>query len=422
MSNKSFALVDCNSFYCSCERLFQPWLNHRPVIVLSNNDGCAISLSPEAKALGLKMGDPFFKIKGMIHKYKIAVFSSNYTLYGELSHRVMEHLANYSPEIEVYSIDEAFLSFNGFEQKELTNYGREIQQSVQQSVGIPVSVGIAPTKVLAKLANHISKKSKATKGVLDISDINVRTRALDIVSVDKVWGVGRKSAAKLAAFNIYTARDLSKASPQLIQKIMTIQGRRIVEELNGVSCIELELMESDKKQILSSRAFGRPTYKLEELKEAISCHTDIAARKLRKQNLIAKKLAVFIRTNPFKNNSQYSNSAFIELSSASNNTLKLTEKACELLDKIYRPHFEYKKVGVMLFDIQEEIYSQLNLFGEHDNLKNQELMKAYDSINRKFGSNTIHSAACGIERKWQMLRDYKSPNYTTRWSELLRVK
>ncbi|MEZ4816097.1 MAG: Y-family DNA polymerase [Bdellovibrionota bacterium] len=420
-SDRLFALVDCNSFYCSCERVFNPKLRDRPVIVLSNNDGCAVARTDEAKALGIPMGAPYFKIKDIVKKHNVAVYSSNYALYGDMSRRVMQILSEYTPELEVYSIDEAFLSLKGFESWDLHKYAREIKESVYQRTGIPVSIGIAPTKVLAKAANRMAKKNKEQSGgVFDLRDPTLRDQALKKFPVEDLWGIGRKSHLKLAAYNIHTAHDLKLANEKLMQKLLTIVGRRIVEELNGISCLDLEEAK-DRKQIISSRSFGRPVVHLNELRESIANHITNACEKLRSQNLIAQNINVFVQTNPFNNTPQYYNSASYTLLSGSCVTNKLIKKAFELLDQIYLPNYQYKKVGVIFNDLRPRAASQMDFFGAFDTPEELRLMQLLDGVNQREGRNTLKFAACGIEQFWKMLSKMKSAAYTTRWSEILKV-
>jgi DNA polymerase V len=389
--------------------------------VLSNNDGCAVARTDEAKALGIKMGDPYFKIKNLCEKNGVQVFSSNYSLYGDMSRRVMRVLGEFTPEMEIYSIDEAFLSLEGFS-RNLVSYGLEIKDRVKMYTGIPVSVGIGPTKVLAKLANNYAKKNKSfTKGVFQIGLDAESDRVLKNFPVGDLWGIGRKSAQKLSALKIHTAYDLKYSNERMIQKVLTVVGRRIVEELRGISCIDLELDLAAKKQIVSSRSFGRPVFKKEELKEAISNHVATASEKLRKQNCVTHSLLVFVQTNPFKNVPQYYNSATMNLLSGSSTTHKLITQASMCLDQIYKEGYEYKKVGVIFLDIRSKTSSQLDFFASHDNIKDDELMKVLDKINASQGKGTLKFAACGVSQFWKMLSQMKSQNYTTRWSELLKV-
>ncbi len=422
MKEEVFALVDCNSFYCSCERVFDPSLEKRPVIVLSNNDGCAVARTDEAKALGIGMGDPYFKIKELCKKNKVAVFSSNYTLYGDMSRRVMTILSEFTPEMEVYSIDEAFLSLSGFSAKDLTRYGQEIKNIVRQMTGVPVSVGIAKTKVLAKVANKLAKKNKTEySGVFNLCEEKDIENSLKNFPVRDLWGVGRQSVKKLALQNIFTAGQLRDANEKVIQKILTIQGRRIIKELRGESCLNLQLIDADKKQIVSSRSFGRSVYKIEELRESIANHITTAAEKLRQQESLTRSIIVFVQTNPFKNVPQYYNSGFVNLMSGTAVTSKMIRHAFNVLDQIYKEGFEYKKCGVMLVDLFPKVNSQMDMFGLSDSITDMHRMEVVDRINAFHGKGAIKPGACGTNQFWQMLSQMKSPCYTTRWSELLGV-
>lgn len=421
--NNIFALVDCNSFYCSCERVFDPSLNNKPVIVLSNNDGCAVSRTDEAKALGVEMGAIYFQIKELIKKHDIKVFSSNYTLYGDMSSRVMQVLSTFAPQMEIYSIDEAFLSFNGMSSWDLTNYSREIRKTVYQYTGIPTCVGIGPTKVLAKAANHIAKKNKLrTQGVFNLCDTSIKNDVFKQFPVKDIWGIGRQSAKKLNTHKIFTAYDLMHSDPEKIRKILTVVGARIVEELNGNSCIDLETEIQDRKQIVSSRSFGKSVTTVTEMRESIANHITNAAEKLRSQNLQCKHLTVFIQTNHFKPQSpQYFNSASMNLVSGTSVTPKLIRDAFRLLDSIYRDGFEYKKAGIVLNNLGTKEFIQTDLFGTHDSIGEDHYMQLLDEINKHFGKNTVKFAACGVDQFWQMLSKMKSKCFTTRWSELPNI-
>lgn len=421
-TNKIYGLIDCNSFYCSCERVFRPKLATAPVIVLSNNDGCAVARSDEAKALGIKMGEPYFKIREICQKHNVQVFSSNYALYGDMSRRVMRTVAEFVPEMEIYSIDEAFVSFDGFSNSNLIDYCKLIRSTILQNTGIPVSIGIGSTKVLAKAANQIAKKNKIATGCLfSLLNEGERERQLKTFPVGELWGIGRKSAEKLSSYNIKTAYELSQANEKFVQKLLTIVGRKILSELRGESCLELETILEDRKQIISSRSFGRPVFDFSELQESIANHISIASEKLRKQKLITKSILVFVQTNPHKNTSQYYNSATMTLLSGSSATNKLITHAFDLLGRIYKRGYEYKKVGVIFNDIVPKEASQYDFFGAHDSPKDDQLMLTLDKINALQGKGTLKFAACGIDQFWKMACQMKSPSYTTRWSELMKV-
>jgi DNA polymerase V len=418
--NPIFALVDCNSFYCSCERVFQPKLQRRPLIVLSNNDGCAVSLSDEAKMLGIKMGDVYFKIKDLIQKHQVAVQSSNYALYGDMSSRLMNTLSSFVPEMEIYSIDEAFLSFQGMEHFDLVQYSHQIKETVYQYTGIPTCIGIAPTKVLAKVANKIAKKNKQkTQGIFDLRDEDKKNRALQNFPVEDIWGIGRSSAKKLYEHKIKTAFDLMNTDTEYIRKILTVVGSRLVQELRGNSCIDLQTDLENRKQILSSRSFGQRVQDIEHLKESIAHHISIASEKLRSQNLVCQSLTVFIQTNHFKvNSAQYFNSASIHLPTATSYTPKLIKHAFSILEKIYRPGFDYKKAGILLNDLSLKTHIQTDFFSTHDTPREEQYMSVIDGFNRLHGKHTLKFAACGISPVWKMMSKMKSPCFTTRWNDI----
>lgn len=420
------ALVDCNSFYCSCERVFRPDLWGKPVAVLSNGDGAIVSRTDELKALGVgKMSEPYFKVKEEFKKLGVHVFSSNYSLYANMSNRVMQVLSEFTPELEIYSIDEAFLSLKGFENYNLVDYCKKIKEAVYRNTGIPVSIGIGPTKVLAKVANHVAKKNKVKTGcVFSLMDEKNRILTLKSFPVSEVWGIGWQSTQKLANNQIYTAYDLMNANQKFIQKNLTIVGSRIQEELKGVSCINLQLIEADKKQIISSRSFDNYITTLEQLKESVALHVSEVAIKLRKQKLIAKNMSVFIQTNPYSkiHLNQYSNSCSMNLLSGSSHTGKLIKYAFNCLEQIYKDGYYYKKAGVVVNDLVKKSGSQLDFFYTFDTDKEDETMRSLDQINADHGKHTLKYAALGIDRDWEIKFKLKSPNYTTRWSDLLVVR
>jgi DNA polymerase V len=421
--NPVFALVDCNSFYCSCERVFRPDLVNKPIVVLSNNDGCAVARTDEVKALGMPLWAPYFQIKEDLKKHKVHVFSSNYTLYGDMSARVMNTLAGFAPEMEIYSIDEAFLSFTGMEHFNLVQLSKEIRQTVLQNTGIPTCIGLGPTKVLAKVANKIAKKDKKkTEGVFDLCDTDFKKAMLSQFPVEDIWGIGKQSAKKLHDHKIKTAKQLMESDPNYIQKILTVVGARIVKELNGVSCLDLQTDIEDRKQIVSSRSFGHQVKSITDIQESIANHVTTACEKLRKQNLMCKNITVFIQTNPFKNTPQYHRAANMNLLSGTSVTPKLIKNAFTLLEGIYKDEFEYKKCGVILNDLYSKQTQQLDFFGKSDSVEQETFMQTIDQLNRFHGKGTVKFAACGIDQFWKMLSEMKSPCYTTRWNELLKVK
>ena len=419
-----FALVDCNNFYASCEKLFRPDLKDTPVVVLSNNDGCVVARSREAKLLGIKMGVPVFQIKAEMQRHGILAFSSNYALYADLSSRVMRTLEEMAPRVEVYSIDEAFLDLTGIESAiSLFEFGQQVRERIGHWIGITVCVGIAPTKTLAKLANHAAKKYPATQGVVDLTNPDRQRRLLALVPVDDVWGVGRRLSKRLNALGITTALDLANASPRAIRDQFSVVLERTVRELNGDSCIELEEIPPTKKQIVCSRSFGVKVTQFELLREAVCEYATRATEKLRKEQQQAKVLTVFIRTSPFKDNEpQYSNSASGELLIPSCDTRDFIELANHLLKRIWKDGFRYAKAGVMLSDFYDPGMFQPGLFDDISTRSNsQQLMSVLDTINQS-GAGKVFFAGQGTKKDWSMKREHLSPAYTTRWDQLPRVK
>ncbi len=418
-----FALVDCNNFYASCEKLFRPDLKDTPVVVLSNNDGCVVARSREAKLLGIKMGVPVFQIKAEMQRHGILAFSSNYALYADLSSRVMRTLEEMAPRVEVYSIDEAFLDLTGIESAiSLVEFGQQVRERIGHWIGITVCVGIAPTKTLAKLANHAAKKYPATQGVVDLTNPDRQRRLLALVPVDDVWGVGKRLSKRLNALGITTALDLANASPRAIREQFSVVLERTVRELNGESCIELEEIPPTKKQIVCSRSFGVKVTQFELLREAVCEYATRATEKLRKEQQQAKVLTVFIRTSPFKDNEpQYSNSASGELLIPSCDTRDFIELANHLLKRIWKDGFRYAKAGVMLSDFYDPGMFQPGLFDDVSIRSNsQQLMSVLDTINQS-GAGKVFFAGQGTKKDWSMKREHLSPAYTTRWDQLPRV-
>src|SRR3990172_1725206 len=419
-----FGLVDCNNFYVSCERIFNPKLKGKPVVVLSNNDGCVVARSEEAKALGVPMGAPAFKYECLFKTHKVETYSSNYTLYADMSRRVMATLAQFTPEIEFYSIDEAFLDLSGFSYLNLTEYAKEIKTRVMKWTGIPISIGIGPTKTLAKLANKLAKKNSMCGGVMDITNHPRIDDFLQSVDVEDIWGVGRQYSRLLKRRGINTALDLRNTSDVWVKKHMSIVGLRTVWELRGISCIELEDLSEPNKQIIRSRSFGKPVQTLQELKEAVTFHATRAAEKLREQKSVTFFISAFIETNRFRTEEpQYSNSAGCYLPEPTAYTPLLIKNALACLERIYREGFKFIRAGVVLMDIVPEDQIQLNLFVPSRPVeKDKSTMKAVDRINFKWGGNTIKYASSGREKPWRMKRAKLSPRYTTHWDEMLVVK
>jgi DNA polymerase V len=414
-----FGLVDCNSFYCSCERVFRPDTRNRPVIVLSNNDGCAIAFSKEAKAVGFgQMCEPYFQLKDRIKQHNVAVFSSNYTLYDNMSKRVMDILRNYTPMLEIYSVDEAFLELDGMEHWDLEQYAHQIRTQVLRQTGIPVGVGIATTKVLSKVANKLAKKSN---GVCILKDEAHIDQVLKQFPLKDLWGIGSRSAGKLQMLGIKNAYEFKiYHNDKMIQKLLTKTGRQVQDELRGISCIDMELPE-DKKNIGTSRSFGAPVYSKAELREALAEFATHAAEKLRRQQSVCYSLSVYIQTNFFKALPQYSVSGHASFMRGTADTIKIIKSAHQVLDEIYRAGFEYKKAGIILNHVIPRQQNQLD-FLKVEAEDNENLGKVMDLINQKFGPHTIKSAACGINQAWQVVARHKSKKYTTCWEELLQVK
>lgn len=414
-----FALVDCNNFYASCERVFQPKLVGKPVAVLSNNDGCIIARSNEVKALGIEMGAPYFQIKHLIQQYGIAVFSSNYTLYGDMSQRVMDTLREFTSDVEVYSIDEAFCDLSGFSHFNLNDYCHMLRNKVKQWTGIPVSVGVAPTKTLAKLANKIAKKAN---GVVVLDNPESIKAALSRVEVGDVWGVGRQSTKLLNSYGVKTALDFANLPDHWIRKNMSIVGLRTAHELLGISCFSMEDAPKPKKSIIVSRSFGQPVTTLEGMLEAIISYTTRAGEEMRSQGLVAKNIQVFLNTNRFNNDAPYSNAITLEFPIATSYTPELIQYATAGIKRIYKQGFRYKKCGLMMMGLTSQHTPQFDMFETQDRDKQHSVMAALDAVNNRWGSSTMFYAGAGIKKSWAMKRSLKSSHYTTEWSELLKIK
>ena len=417
-----FALVDCNNFYASCERVFNPKLEGKPIVVLSNNDGCVVARSNEAKALGISMGVPEFQIRPLLRAYKVQVFSSNYTLYGDMSQRVMETLAQFCLDSEVYSIDEAFLSLSGFTSRNLTEYGRTMRSTVKQWTGIPVSVGIAETKTLAKIANRVAKRAPDTGGVFNLLACPDRDALLGRIAVQDVWGIGPNHVHFLKQHGITTAVQLRQVEDQWIRKHMGIVGLRLVMELRGVSCLELEQCPAPKQSLTCSRAFGTPISTLTEMEEAVSSYTSRVAEKLRGERLAATVLTVFLTTNEFTDGPQYSNAITIKLPVVTDHTHELIRSALQGIRVVYRNGYQYKKAGVMLMGLVPVGQVQADLFDHHDRVRSTRLMSALDAVNARWGVGALQYASSGITKKWKTQFHHRSPAYTTQWNELPLVQ
>ncbi len=417
-STKKIALVDCNSFYVSCERLFNPKIEYKPVVVLSNNDGCVISRSKEAKALGIKMGEPYFKVKELIRKNKVYIFSSNYALYGDLSRRVMRVLKTFSPNIEVYSIDEAFIDLSFLNEKEVEKYGKEIKRKVLKWTGIPTSVGISSTKTLSKVANHIAKKDKT--GVMYLyKNINQRLKNFPI---EDVWGVGRQLTKLYIKNGINNAYQLKVASNTWIKKSTNVLGSRTAMELRGISCVGLELHEEKRKNCCVSRSFGKKVTDIEKLQEAVSTYCLNAAEKIRGDDQVCRALTVFIRTSPFnKSRKYYSNSQTVELPIATSNSIELIKSARKALKNIYKSGYYYQKVGIILSKLQESKNNDMNLLAPIMEYRSKTLMQAIDYTNMKYGRHAISIASAGINKGWKMRKEHSSKINTSSFDYLPKV-
>lgn len=422
-----FALVDVNNFYVSCERVFQPKLQKVPMVVLSNNDGCAVARSNEVKALGVKMGTPWFKMKDLARQHGILAFSSNYTLYGDMSNRVVSILRDFSPDIEVYSIDESFLRVESVDHLYggLGSMGQQIRERIRQWTGLPVCVGFGPSKTLAKLANHMAKKNPEFEGICDLHAMSrlERRQWMSQIEVGEVWGVGRRINARLAAMGIHTVLALRNASPKAIRAQFGVVMERTCEELRGVSCLELEEIAPPKQQIMSSRSFGKPVECIEELQEAVATYVGRAAEKLRQQGSVSGAVYVFVQTNPFKENEQQYNAGLtVPLLNPSDDTRVLIQAALRGLKAIYRTGYRYKKAGIMLTLLSDKATQQGALFSESGGgQRSARLMAAMDAVNREFGRNTLRAAVSGIANTWAMRAGNRSPCYTTRWEDLPAV-
>ena len=419
-----FALVDCNNFYVSCERVFQPHLEGRPVVVLSNNDGCVVARSNEVKVLGLPMGAPAFKWKAFFARHKVEVFSSNYALYSDMSDRVMSALNSLAPEIEIYSHDEAFLFFPGKWPKNVESYARTIRREVKKRTGIPVSIGLSRTKTLAKAANKLAKTVPEFAGVLDLERRQDKDRLLRSLPVGDIWGIGPRYAKRLPQFGIHTAYELREADQSWIRKKLTITGLQTVLELRGVPCFELTTQPQPAKSLVRSRSFGRPVTEISELREAVSSHVHSAARRLRASSQTAACLHVFVHTNRFKPEPQYSPCKSICLSQATNHTQPLLTAALQLLEQVYKKGYAFQKAGVMLTNLQPEGTRQLTFWetGAQDRETSKHLLQAMDRINARYGKNTVHYACTGLDKKWEMRREKMSPEFTTNWADIPGVK
>lgn len=415
---QQIALVDCNNFYVSCERLFRPDLLTSPVVVLSNNDGCVVSRSNEAKSLGVRMGQPWFECKQLVEDHGLFALSSNYALYADLSNRVMSILSKYSPRTEVYSIDECFVDLTGT--PKLRDVSYQMREHVIKWTGIPVCVGVGPTKTLAKLANHVAKKHPRSKGVFNYNDLTdaQKSKLLSQITVDEVWGIGRKLTKRLAAHDVHTAEDLRNAHTPTLRAEFGVVIEKTQRELQGVACVDMQEVEPNKQQIISSRSFGEMTQDLDVLKDAMSTFVASACAKLRSQESHASVIQVFLQTNRFRKDlQQYTPSLAIPLPMPTNDSLVVNKWACHLVELMFKPEYLYKKAGVVLSEIAPSTHYQGDLL-EPAVTSNQKLMTAIDQLNSRFGRGAVKISTQGAHKTWQMRQERKSPNYTTEWCDL----
>jgi len=418
------ALVDANNFYVSCERVFDPSLEGRPVVVLSNNDGCVVSRSEEAKALGVRMGVPFFEVRALVGRHGLAWLSSNYALYGDISARMMALLGEFAPRREVYSIDECFLDFSGFTADGATP-GPAIRNRILRCLGLPACVGFGASKTLAKLANHVAKSRREHGGVFDWDALPPAQRdtLMDDIGIGEVWGVGRRLAPALNTMGLRSALDLKRAPPKLVRRRHGVILERTIAELNGVPCIGMGEKAAHEGQVIATRSFGRPVTALAELREAVSSYVIRAAERLRAQHCACSRVSVYVDTGKYHgNNARYHRSVDVPLTVAGNDTRRLIAAALHGLGQIYRPGYRYKKAGVSLTGLRPAAAPQGDLFSGHERQRSERLMATLDRINRTWGMNTATFAGAGIEQPWRMQSARRSPRYTTRWDELPVVR
>lgn len=416
-----FALVDCNNFYASCQRVFEPHLRNKPIVILSNNDGCVIARSNEGKALGIPMGAPAFEYKKLFEDNKVHVYSSNYALYGDMSSRVMNILSTYSPEIEIYSIDEAFLKFKGFELYNLETIGLDMQRKVTKGTGIPISVGIAPTKALAKVANKVAKKfPERTNSVYTIDTEEKRIKALKWTKIEDVWGIGRKHTKRLQAKNIFNAYQFTQLTDEWVRREMAVVGLRLKHELEGKPVLDIE-EPKNKKMIATTRSFEKMYTTLDQLSERVSTFTASCSEKLRKQNSHCNMIMVFVTSNYHRKDlPQYSRNIVINTDFPTNSTIELNHYAQIGLKAIFKEGYHYKKAGVIVMGLTPNNETQLSLFNA-SNPKHQPLMSVIDKMNRSYGKNKIKFATQSLDRQWKMKQEKLSPSFTTRIKEIITI-
>ncbi len=419
MKKKVFALIDCNAFYVSCERVFNPKLNNKPVVALSNNDGCIIARSKEAKALGIKMGVPLFKVKDIVERENVIVFSSNYTLYADMSRRVMNIISEFAPSIEVYSIDEAFIELTNMN-VDYESYVRQMRKVILQYTGIPVSIGVASTKTLTKVANHIAKDDESLEGVCSLVKHENLDQVLEDTNVVDVWGVGRQLSKKLIANGIFNAKLLKNCEDAWVRKMMSVNGLKTVSELREISCLDLEETSATRKSCCTTRSFGKPLVNLDDIEQAVTTFARRATERIRGENLTASTVSVFLRTNPFDRNRYYSNSSTTTLSYPTYDTMQIVKTALQLTKIIFRENYKYKKAGVLLSGFYEKGTETKDLFSEA-RYRSPKLMSAVDQINERYGSDTIQIATeCQIG-KWKQKRKNCTQSYTTQLDNVLLI-
>jgi len=419
MKKKIFALIDCNAFYVSCERVFNPKLNNKPVVALSNNDGCIIARSKEAKALGIKMGVPLFKVKDIVERENVIVFSSNYTLYADMSRRVMNIISEFAPSIEVYSIDEAFIELTDMN-VDYESYVRQMRKVILQYTGIPVSIGVASTKTLTKVANHIAKDDESLEGVCSLVKHENLDQVLEDTNVADVWGVGRQLSKKLIANGIFNAKLLKNCEDAWVRKMMSVNGLKTVSELREISCLDLEETSATRKSCCTTRSFGKPLVNLDDIEQAVTTFARRATERIRGEDLTASTVSVFLRTNPFDRNRYYSNSSTTTLSYPTYDTMQIVKTALQLTKIIFRENYKYKKAGVLLSGFYEKGTETKDLFSEA-RYRSPKLMSAVDQINERYGSDTIQIATeCQIG-KWKQKRKNCTQSYTTQLDNVLLI-
>ena len=422
VTDAAIALIDCNNFYVSCERVFNPKLHGRPVVVLSNNDGCVIARSNESKQLGITMGAPLFKVRDVVDQHEVCILSSNYALYGDMSNRVMTTLQEYTPEVEIYSIDEAFINLAGVGREPPSELATRIKERVRRVTGIPVSIGIAETKTLAKLANRLAKKSEKADGVLDLTGSAYREAALERTPIGDVWGIGRQYTKLLKSRGIENALQFSRLEARWVRQRLTVVGARLHAELNGVSCLNLEAAPRPRQSVTCSRSFGESVHTLGELKEAVAMFMTRAAEKLRRDRLAASVVTVFIETNRFRTDeAQSADSATHELLYPTDSTDELLRCALGATDRLFRDGFRYKKAGVMLNTLVPASPLTMRMFHQDSWERTRRVAQAMDAVNRRWGRHTLRYGAVVTEGRWQTKAERRSPRYTTRLDELLTI-